>query len=223
MTDVGKTVRGLGAAAMMLALLLAPARAHAQRPSELRGTPSKLARQNELADRYDLSRMDGPSTIRRLADAGRLVRVPSSGKGYFVDGTIARNYRHRALLVYARPWVRDFVSGEGVVFTRRFPGSRLKVSSLVRTEDYQQLLKRRNVNAAPGSEDRNRSPHLTGAAVDISKKGLSARQLAWLRQRFVELQDRGWIVATEEMRTSTFHIFVTPDYGRTRSGDRDGR
>jgi hypothetical protein len=188
------------------------------------GTPSKLAQQNRLADDYDLSRMDDPAEVRRLVASGRLVPVPRSGRGYYIDERLGRNYDHRTVLVHARPWVLRFLKEEGSLFRAKFSGSRLKVSSLVRTEEYQQILTHSNVNAARGDDPETRSPHLTGAALDISKKGLSARQLAWLRQRLVTLQARGWIVGTEEMRTNTFHIFVTPDYGRTPARrERDGQ
>lgn len=206
--------------------LLASQDVAAQRPRALMGTPAKLARQNRLADDYDLSRMDDPAEVRRLISSGRLVAIPRSGRGYYVDETLGRAYgpRKRTVLFYARPWVLRFLKAEGRRFRSAFPGRRLKVSSLVRTEEYQEILTHRNVNAARGEDPDRRSPHLTGAAVDISKKGMTAREIAWLRRRLVALQARGWIVGTEEMATNTFHIFVTPEYGRVEDrGERDGQ
>ncbi|HEX9106184.1 MAG TPA: DUF5715 family protein, partial [Longimicrobiales bacterium] len=186
----------------------------AQRPPELKGSPDKLAEQNRVADDYDLTRMDGPAVIKRLVKSGYLVSIPRGGRGYYIDRKLGKGYARRDVLWYARPWVRKFLQREGARYADRFGGARFKVSSLVRTEGYQELLKQRNVNAARGDDDDTRSPHLTGAAVDISKKGMSARQLAWMREHLVALQERGWIIGTEEMATSAFHVFVQPSFGQ---------
>ncbi len=157
--------------------------------------------------------MDGPAVIRRLVKSGYLVPIPRRGLGYYVDRKLGKGYSRRDVLSYARPWVKKFLVREGAQYAERFHGARFKVSSLVRTEGYQELLKGRNVNAAPGDDEGTRSPHLTGAAVDISKKGMTPRQLAWMRDHLVALQERGWIIGTEEMATNAFHVFVEPDFG----------
>ncbi len=210
--------RGISAAVtracVALGLLLAGSGARAQRPAELKGSPDKLAEQNRLADDYDLTRMSSPAVVRRLVRTGYLVQIPRRSYGYYIDRRLGRGYARRDVLYYARPWVKQFLQREGGHFADRFDGARLKVSSLVRTEGYQERLKTRNVNAAPGDDDDTRSPHLTGAAVDISKKGMTRRELAWMREHLVALQERGWIIATEEMATNAFHVFVEPDFGK---------
>jgi len=232
LTKLARRPRGLRAATLpaiaLLALAAGPARA--QRPPELKGSPDKLAEQNRLADDYDLSRMNSAAVIRRMVKSGYLVQIPRRGYGYYVDRRLGRGYARRDVLYYARPWVKKFLVREGEHFADRFDGARFKVSSLVRTEGYQERLKARNVNAAPGDDDDTRSPHLTGAAVDISKKGMSARQLAWMRNHLVALQELGWVIATEEMATNSFHVFVRPGFGkatkpplvRRPDADRDG-
>ena len=213
-----RDLRGVRAAVLCasvaVGLALAASGARAQRPPELKGSPEKLARQNRVADDYDLTRMDGPAVIRRLVRSGYLVPIPRRGRGFYVDRRLGRGYTRREVLTYARPWVKQFLVREGTHFADRFRGARFKVSSLVRTEGYQELLKARNVNAAAGDVDETRSPHLTGAAVDISKKGMSRRQLAWMRDHLVALQEMGWVIATEEMATNAFHVFVQPDFGK---------
>ncbi len=215
----GAGARGLASAgprriALGLSLVLAlAAPAAAQRPVELKGSPGKLAQQNRVADDYDLTRMEGPAVIHRLVKSGYLVSIPRRAKGYYIDRKLGRGYARRDVLWYARPWVKKFLDREGARYAGRFHGARFKVSSLVRTEGYQELLKARNVNAARGDDGDTRSPHLTGAAVDISKKGMTPRQLAWMRDHLVALQERGWIIGTEEMATNAFHVFVEPDYG----------
>ena len=208
--------------AVGLALLLAaPLELRAQRPEELKGSPEKLARQNEVADDYDLSRMDNAAEIRRLVRSGYLVPIARRGRGYYLDRRIGRGYSRREVLYYARPWVRQFLAREGEHYADRFGGARFKVSSLIRTERYQEILKGRNVNAARGDDEDTRSPHLTGAALDISKKGMTSRQLAWMRDHLVRLQEMGWIIGTEEMATNAFHVFVHPTFGRSAESPRD--
>jgi hypothetical protein len=196
------------------ALICAAGRADAQRPRELIGKPEKMERQNAAADRHDLTRMSDPAVVRRMARQGHLVRISKRGPGYFVDPKLGASYRHREVLYYARPWVQRFLQREGDHYSDAFDGARFKVSSLVRTEDYQRQLVRKNVNAAPGRDWRTQSAHLTGAALDVSKRGMSTRQISWMRRHLVALQRQGWVIAVEEMKTNTFHIFVQPRFGR---------
>lgn len=213
-TTVQSRISACFCAALVLATALCPQRALAQRPEELKGSPEKLAEQNRVADDYALSRMDNAAEVRRLVKSGYLVSIARRGRGYYVDRKLGKGYARRDVLWYARPWVRKFLVREGDHYADRFRGARFKVSSLIRTEGYQDLLKGRNVNAARGDDDDTRSPHLTGAALDISKKGMSARQLAWMREHLVALQERGWIIGTEEMATNAFHVFVQPSFGK---------
>jgi hypothetical protein len=192
--------------------------AFAQRPPELKGKPAKQTKQNQAADDYDLTRMSGPSVIRRLVKQGYLVKIPRTGSGYFIDPKLGRGYRSKDVLVYARPWVKKFLDREGSSFAKAFGGARFKVSSLIRTEDYQSMLTRKNVNAAKGKDWRTQSAHLTGAALDISKRGLSPAKVDWMRQHLVALERAGWVIAVEEMKTNTFHIFVQPVFGNAAPG-----
>ncbi len=220
-TTVRRRGRRLPWAAALALALVAPGALRAQRPEELKGSPEKLAEQNRAADEYDLSRMDNAAEIRRLVKSGYLVSIARRGRGYYLDRRIGRGYARREVLYYARPWVRKFLVREGEHFADRFRGARFKVSSLIRTEAYQDILKGRNVNAARGDDDQTRSPHLTGSALDISKKGMTARQLAWMRDHLVTLQETGWIIGTEEMATNAFHVFVQPTFGASTEPTRD--
>jgi hypothetical protein len=70
---------------------------------------------------------------------------------------------------------------------------------------------RRNHNAAAAEGDIV-SPHLTGATIDIAKSGLSRREMAWMRDRLLGLQNQGLIDVEEEFRQACFHITVYKDY-----------
>ena len=83
----------------------------------------------------------------------------------------------------------------------------MKVDSAVRTVEFQQRLTRRNANAAPSSGD-TASPHLTGQAVDIAKRGLTITEIAWMRAYLQPLIDQGKIDVEEEFQQACFHISV---------------
>jgi len=89
----------------------------------------------------------------------------------------------------------------------------LRVTSLTRTTARQRALLRTNPGAAPASGP-VQSTHLTGAAVDISKRSFSAREVAWLRTVLGRLQGRGLIHAVEEFREPHFHVLVRRAYER---------
>ncbi len=68
-----------------------------------------------------------------------------------------------------------------------------------------------NGNAAPAEGD-IASPHLTGAAIDIGKKGLSLSEISWLRAWLLPLQTAGKIDVEEEFYQACFHITVYRSY-----------
>jgi hypothetical protein len=53
---------------------------------------------------------------------------------------------------------------------------------------------------------------LTGAAVDIGKKGLSESEIAWMRAWLLPLQQAGKIDVEEEFYQACFHITVYSSY-----------
>ena len=90
-------------------------------------------------------------------------------------------------------------------------GESLQVNSCVRTVVYQRALAGRNGNAARVSGSRA-SLHLTGSAVDITKVGMSARQIRWMRERLLRNERQGMVEATEEFVQSVFHVVVFKKY-----------
>jgi hypothetical protein len=94
----------------------------------------------------------------------------------------------------------------------------LQVNSAVRTVEYQRRLLHINGNAAPAEGD-VASPHLTGAAIDIAKKGLTAAEVAWMRAYLLPLEQSGKIDVEEEFKQSCFHISVYKSYVAQSSVD----
>lgn len=172
-------------------------------PPPLRGSHEILVRQNVVADRDGLDRIQDDDDLARMRAARMLVPIPVSN-ALDVDDRLPANRR------YARPWTAQFLATLARAHYARFHTS-LQVNSAVRTVEFQQKLQRINGNAAP-AEGETASPHLTGQAIDIAKHGLSMTEIAWLRGYLLPLSQQGRIDVEEEFQQSCFHISVYKKY-----------
>jgi uncharacterized protein YcbK (DUF882 family) len=169
----------------------------------LRGSHESLIRQNTRADADGLERVEDDEDLNRLVRLRSLVSLPASER-LVVNPSMDSNRR------YCRPWTAKFLSDLAAAHYQRFKRS-LQVNSAIRTVQYQRQLIRINGNAAPAEGD-VASPHLTGEAIDIGKKGLSLSQIGWLRAYLLPLQQAGRIDVEEEFVQACFHISVYKSY-----------
>jgi hypothetical protein len=169
----------------------------------MRGSRESLVRQNERADQEGLARIQDDADIVALLHNGLLVALPV-GTGLHADPRLPANRR------YCRPFTASFLSDLAHAYYARFH-SGLQVNSAVRTVEYQRHLLRVNGNAAP-AEGETASSHLTGATIDIAKKGLSATEVAWMRAYLSPLESSGKLDVEEEFYQSCFHISVYQSY-----------
>jgi hypothetical protein len=169
----------------------------------LRGSLESLIRQNEKTNADNLERIEDDADLRARIAGGQLVRVPESA-GLVVNPSLPIDRR------YCRPWTAAFLTDLAQAHEAQFHGS-FEVSSAVRTVAYQKHLMRTNGNAAPAVGD-IASPHLTGATIDIAKRGLTRSEIYWMRNRLDALQNEGKIDVEEEFRQSCFHITVYKSY-----------
>ncbi len=176
-------------------------------PPSLRGTLESLERQNTKLDAEGLERIENESDLAERIAHKLLVPVPVSD-ALSVNADLPENHR------YCRPWTASFLSDLANAHQAAFHKP-LEVSSAVRTVEYQQRLMRSNGNAAPAEGDIV-SPHLTGATVDIAKKGLTHAELEWMRKRLAALETAGKIDVEEEFRQACFHITVYKEYAPPR-------
>jgi uncharacterized protein YcbK (DUF882 family) len=195
------------------AVVLLPAVGKSQMALLLKANSHSQLIQNRYADRDDLSRMQDSEMIDRFRRNGYLVRVPASTRHYYLR-YVAPNHR------YLRPWSKLFLDRLSRQYYARFK-KRLRVTSVVRTVESQKSLATKNGNAASPYGAR-RSSHLTGATLDISKRGMSRTELDWMRRVIHSLKKKGYLYAIEEFRQPTFHIMVYriyPEYvkGLTRT------
>ena len=171
--------------------------------SPLIASPYSQRIQNERANIYNLSRMQNSAMIQRFYRAGLLDSVPyRTGSYYLYD--IAPAYR------YLRPWSKLFLDRLSQEFYARF-GQPLRVTSLIRTVNSQIRLSHFDPDAASATGP-NRSAHLTGAAMDISKRFMSYQEVLWMRSVLYQLKQEGVIYAIEEFVEPDFHVMVYPTY-----------
>jgi Family of unknown function (DUF5715) len=172
-------------------------------PAPLKGSLASLERQNERLTSEGLERILNENDLAARIANHLLVPVPVSD-ALTINPDLPINHR------YCRPWTAKFLADlardHEAVFHRP-----LEVSSAVRTVQYQRELMRVNGNAAPAQGDIV-SPHLTGATIDIAKKGLTRDEVKWMRRRLLQLEDEGKIDVEEEFRQACFHITVYTTY-----------
>jgi len=171
--------------------------------SPLVARPGNLERENHWANRTGLSRMRNARTVTWFVRRGLLVPIPPESGTVWVDGVPGP-------LRVARPWTRRFIKQLGAAAHSLF-GARLKITGLTRTRAAQRALGRWNTNAAPAVGARQ-SSHLTGAAVDLSKRPHTDREIVWLRTVLTRLRRQRLVHAIEEFVQPHFHVFVLPSY-----------
>jgi len=193
-------------------------------PASLDGTGSSKSHEMDLARQYNLSLMRTDDSVRDMKKKGYLVDVPRTGRHYYLDEIGIGYPTNRNFLYTARPWIKNFIEKESRRISSELSGAKLKVTSLTRSQDYQNFLRTGKYKGKqvqpPNNNASTDSAHPTGAVIDISKytgtgksrKLLPEKALKALRERLLELERMGVIEATEEMNQATFHIFVTPDY-----------
>jgi uncharacterized protein YcbK (DUF882 family) len=180
-----------GAPTVILTLFLCLAASASLDAASLRATRASQTVQNERADDDNLSRMEDREA------------VPSKTTTYYLHSIHDENQ-------YLRPWAKLFLERLSKQFHARHRKA-LRVTSLLRTADYQKRLSGRNGNAA-AAEGPKRSAHLTGACLDISKKGMTRAEQRWVRDVLASLKAKGYLYAVEEFNQPVFHILIHRNY-----------
>ena len=173
----------------------------------LKGSHDVLVHQNVMADNDGLERIQTDSDLERLRAAHQLVTLPAS-ESLHVNEDLPANRR------VARPWTAMFAADIGRAFYARFREP-IYLTSAARTVQYQARLQMVNGNAA-GLWGDTASPHLTGQAVDLAKRGMSTAELAWMRGYLLPLMQSGKIDVEEEFHQACFHVSVYKSYAAGR-------
>jgi hypothetical protein len=172
-------------------------------PAPLRGSHDILVHQNLMADDEGLERIQDEDDLDRLRASHDLVDF-DEGRSLVVNPELPWNRR------CARVWTVKFAEDLAQAFFAKF-NQPLMVTSAARSVAYQLRLTHVNGNAA-GIEGEAASPHLSGQAIDIGKRGMNRAQLAWMRARLLPLIETGEIDVEEEFKQACFHISVYRSY-----------
>jgi len=175
-----------------------------------KGSHEMLVRENEVIDQLQLPRIADDDELIRLEESDALVPLHESESLVIAPNLIPTRR-------YCRPWTRDFLQDFAAAYYERFHRP-LQVNSLVRTVQQQKRLRRHNRNAGPVTGD-TASTHLTGVAVDLSRRGLTRVQRKWIDEYLLPLKEEGLVEPIEERREPVYHIVVYDKY----TGWRDTR
>ena len=158
-------------------------------------------------ENVELNRLQLP----RIADEGELIRYEVAQ--VLVPVTETEALKLAADLPesrrYCRPWTRDFLQDFTQAYYEHFH-TPLQVNSLVRTMEQQGQLRRHNRYAAPEWGD-TASTHLTGVTFDLSRRGLTVEQYAWILVYMLPLKAAGVIDPIEESQP-VLHVVVFEKY-----------
>ena len=127
------------------------------------------------------------------------------GRSYDIRTPAGRAQFKARLLSFIRPEARDVILEIAKHYHDRFDRP-LPITSLVRTERYQQLLGEVNPNATRIATP----PHTTGLAFDVYDRYMTAAEQNELMRYVAELKDEGRVEALRENRDH-IHIYAFAD------------
>ena len=150
-----------------------------------------LEAMNDIADAMHLPIVT-ERNIDSLKKAGFLVPITEFVKLKKVDPELA----------FCTKPLSDFLENLSIEFSEKF-NKRLTLTSAIRTMEHQKKLAKKNKNAAKEEI----SMHVRGAAIDISYKNLSVKEITWLQKKFDSLKsDQRIYVIKERIGYHNFHI-----------------
>jgi hypothetical protein len=173
------------------------------------GSHELLVQQNVELDKLQLPRIADDYELMKYELSQDLVPV-SESDALKIAANLPENRR------YCRPWTRDFLQDFSQAFYNEFHIP-IQVNSLVRTAEQQRNLRRHNRFAAPEIGD-TASTHLTGVTADLSRRGLTKAEYAWMRAYLIPLHEAGLVDPIEESQP-VLHIVVYDKYSAQNSSN----
>lgn len=128
------------------------------------------------------------------------------GRSYDLSDTASAKEFQTRMLTFVRPPALALIEELGREYEAKF-GRPLAITSLVRTEEYQRLLRESgNANAV----DVGLEPHTTGLAFDVFYKFMSGAEQDFVMGELARLEREGRVEALRELRDH-YHVFVFPE------------
>jgi hypothetical protein len=191
-----RSLRPLGAALLVAAALSTGARPldaqrRARLPNELRGSQESVQRMWDFATMNGLTFYRTPRDIERAVGEGKLVPLEGDG-AYEVTRSVGFSYATREVKQFVAAFAPQYLAA---------CGAPLVVTSAARPTNRQP----RNSNPY--------SVHPTGSAIDLRRPPAGPCQ-TWLRNALAELEQQGYVEATEERRPVHLHVAVLTQPGK---------
>ncbi|HZJ00033.1 MAG TPA: DUF5715 family protein [Gemmatimonadaceae bacterium] len=188
--------KSLTTGAVLLLAAAIPFRADA---GTLRGSPSSMREQHEIAVHEDLTFTKKPSQVENLVDSGTLVMVESNEDFALSDVSFP----------FARPEVLLLIERLAAQY-RQDNGEKLIVTSLTRP------------TALQPANAHKLSVHPAGMAVDF-RVPATASERAWLEKALLGLENERVLDVTREKHPPHYHVAVFPAeylaYAKARMAD----
>jgi hypothetical protein len=144
----------------------------------------------------------GERLFAEYAAVERLAR-DFGGRSYELrDPAASREFQAR-MLSHVRPSTLAVIEELGTAYESKF-GRRLPITSLVRTEEYQRLLRE---SGNPNAADVAPPPHTTGFAFDVYYRYMTAAEQGFVMGEIARLERAGRVEALRELRDH-YHVFV---------------
>jgi hypothetical protein len=128
------------------------------------------------------------------------------GRAYDLHDTASAREFEARLLSFIRPAALSVLEELASAYQSKFERP-LAVTSLVRTEEYQRLLRE---SGNPNAADVAPPPHTTGLAFDIYYRFMTAAEQEFVMSEVARLEQAGRVEALRELRDH-YHVFVFPD------------
>lgn len=170
----------------------ADAQRRARLPNELRGSRESVQRMWDFATMNSLTFHQTPRDIDRAVAEGKLVPLGGEGGSYEVTRSVRFAYATREAKQFVAAFAPQYLAA---------CGTPLVVTSAARPTNRQP----RNSNPY--------SVHPTGSAIDLRRPPAGPCQ-TWLRRALAELEQQGYVEATEERRPVHLHVAVLTQPGK---------
>lgn len=128
------------------------------------------------------------------------------GRAFHLGDTDSEKQFQARLLTHIRPAALAVVEELGTSYQAKFDRP-LPITSVVRTEEYQRLLRE---SGNPNAAETAPPPHTTGLAFDVYYRHMTAAEQEFVMSEVARLERDGRVEALRELRDH-YHIFVFPE------------
>lgn len=199
-------------------------------PTELRGSTEQRIGQNQRAESLGIGQIANDEMLARLVQEKILVELVD-GDNYFIDRgaetkphKITRRVKGKRVVVncdpkpneiFVYPWVKEYMDKLAADYFLKFK-KKFKITSGAGSLNERILMRTKGScyytpNAAQATNPLEESLHARAIAIDISRKGMKASEIKWMRERLIADKTKGVEFEIDPIEESIcYHIVVFP-------------